>query len=231
MKLRIVLITAVLVLATYSVRAQSCVIGKDSAAYGFWTWAANTRVKVYVVAADFKEDDLPYLLAPLATWNAALGSTGSGVSFVYSGTVSTSLDCQNCLTIMRGSVYEKSKRHATELRAFSANSNQVLTWGHIVVDPSLTNQKSLTNAVAHELGHNLGLYDCYTCKAKSTLMMQFKSVNKPNDMEGPTPCDLAQVKAAYKELAVRIRPAPVKVETDEGEDPVEDDTPITPRKP
>jgi hypothetical protein len=63
-------------------------------------------------------------------------------------------------------------------------------------------------------------------------MNQFKTVNEPNDMEGPTGCDIAQVKAAYKELAVRVRPSPQKDEiVDEGEEPVDDDTPIVIRKP
>lgn len=134
---------------------------------------------------------------------------------------------------MRGPVFDGRKRHATELRTYSARGDQIMTWAQIVVDPRLTNSKALTNAVAHELGHNFGLLDCYTCKFKTTVMNQFKVVNEPNDMEGPTTCDIAQVKAAFLELAVRVRPAP-KIEegvVDEGEEPEDDDTPIVIRKP
>jgi len=142
-------------------------------------------------------------------------------------------NCENCLTVMRGPVFDGRKRHATELRTYSARGDQIMTWAQIVVDPRLTNSKALTNAVAHELGHNFGLLDCYTCKFKTTVMNQFKVVNEPNDMEGPTTCDIAQVKAAFLELAVRVRPAP-KIEegvVDEGEEPEDDDTPIVIRKP
>ena len=133
---------------------------------------------------------------------------------------------------MRGPVFNKVKRHATELQAYSAQSNQIMTWAHIVIDPVITNPEALINAIAHELGHTFGLIDCYSCKSKSTVMNQFKTVNEPNDMQGPTACDVAQVSAAYKELSIRVRPAPIIVEgVDEGEEPLDDDTPIVVRKP
>jgi len=108
-----------------------------------------------------------------------------------------------------------------------------MTYASIVVDPMLTNPKALTNAIAHELGHNLGLLDCFTCKQKSTVMNQFKVVNVSNDMEGPTACDIAQVRVAYKELALRVRPSPQPgpLLQDEGEEPIDDDTQIIVPKP
>ena len=60
------------------------------------------------------------------------------------------------------------------------------------------------------IGLNFGLLDCYTCKHKSTVMNQFKVVDVPNGMEGPTRCDIAQVREAYEELKVRVRPSPTK---------------------
>jgi hypothetical protein len=108
-----------------------------------------------------------------------------------------------------------------------------MTYASIVIDPALTNPKALTNAMAHELGHNLGLLDCFTCKRRSTVMNQFRVVNVSNDMEGPTACDVAQVRAAYKELATRVRPSPAPglLLRDEGEEPIDDDTPIVEPKP
>jgi hypothetical protein len=211
---------------------KGCKVGKDAPAFGFWTWAANSKIKVYILSADFNETDLPFLLQPLQNWNAVVGTTGSGVKFEYVGSTAAPLYCENCLTIMRGKVFDKVKRHATELRTYSARRDQIMTWAHIVIDPVLTNPKALTNAMAHELGHNFGLVDCYGCKEKSTVMNQFRSVNVPNEMEGPTECDIAQVRAAYKELAVRVRSAPQIVEVvDEGEEPEDDDTPIVVKKP
>ena len=211
---------------------KGCKVGKDAPAFGFWTWAANSNIKVYILTPDFAEAELPYLLKPFQNWNAVVAATGSGVKFEYVGSTAAPLYCENCLTIMRGKVFDKVKRHATELRTYSARRDQIMTWAHIVMDPVLTNPKALTNAIAHELGHNFGLVDCYSCKDKSTVMNQFKSVNVPNDMEGPTECDIAQVRAAYKELAVRVKPSPIVNEVvDEGEEPVDDDTPVIVKKP
>jgi hypothetical protein len=51
-------------------------------------------------------------------------------------------------------------------------------------------------------------------------------------MAKPTPCDIAQVRQAYQELKVRIRPSPSsRNRIDEGEEPVDDDTPIVIPKP
>jgi len=209
-----------------------CKVGKNASAFGFWTWAANSNIKVYTLGTDLTELELPYVLKPLQTWNAVSEVTGSGVKFEYIGSTSAPLYCDNCLTIMRGKVFDKAKRHATELRTFSAHADQIMSWAHIVIDPVLTNPAALTNAMAHELGHNFGLVDCYSCKSRSTVMIQFKTVNEPNDMEGPTACDIAQVKAAFRELAVRVRPSPTAKEiVEEGEEPEDDDTPVVIKKP
>ena len=209
--------------------ATKCRIGEQAPQIGFWTWPANAHVKVYIRSADFKPEQIPLMLAALQNWNSVSELTGSGVKFEYQGSTDGQLSCENCLTVMRGSVFDKTKRHATELKAYSARHDQIITYATIIVDPVLTNPKALLTALAHELGHNLGLLDCYTCKHKSTVMNQFKRINVSNDIEGPTRCDIAQVRKAYEELKVRVRPSPTgrNLSTeDDGEEPVDDDTPI-----
>ncbi|HEY3039644.1 MAG TPA: hypothetical protein VGJ66_12975 [Pyrinomonadaceae bacterium] len=201
-----------------------CRVGQQAPAIGFWTWAANAHVKVYIVLADFKAEEIPYLLTALQNWNSVSEQTGSGVKLEYQGKTTQQLSCANCLTVMRGSVFNKAKRHATALTAYSVGHDQIISYAAIVVDPVLTNPKALLDAFSHELGHNFGLLDCFTCKKKSTLMNQFKVINEPNNMAAPTPCDIAQVREAYKELKVRVRPSPTFI--DQGEEPVDDDTPI-----
>ena len=209
-----------------------CRIGQQAPAIGFWTWAANSQVKVYIVSTDFKAPEIPYLLKALENWNGAAESTGSGVKFEYAGDTRQFLSCENCLTVMRGPVFDKANRHLTELKAFSARHDQIINYASITIDPKLTNPKAMLDAVAHELGHNFGLLDCFTCKRKSTLMNQFKVINVPNDMAVPTACDIAQVRQAYRELKIRVRPSPPNRSLiDEGEEPVDDDTPIVIRKP
>ncbi len=190
-------------------------------------WAPNARVQVYVRSTDFDSEQLSYLLTALQKWNRASEQTGSGVKFEFKGNTAQQRSCENCLTILRDRVFDKTKRHATELSAYSARDNRIITWASIIVDPVLTNPKALLNAMVHELGHNLGLLDCYTCKRKSTVMNQFDALNVSNDMEAPTSCDVAQVRQAYKDLKVRNSALVRKLmPEDEGEEPVEDDTPI-----
>jgi hypothetical protein len=227
----------ILLVASSPLEAQtptvtSCRVGVEAPAFGFWTWAPHSAVKVYIRTADFQSTELPYLLAPVRNWNAVSDQTASGVRFVYLGGTSAPLACENCLTIVRGPVFDRTKLHASELRAYSARRDQIMTYATIVIDPVLTNPKALTNAIAHELGHNFGLLDCFTCKQKSTVMNQFKVMNVPNDMEGPTVCDIAQVMAAYKELAARLRPSPQSgLVQDDGEEPIDDNTPIVVPRP
>jgi len=216
-----------------TVRVSSpCRVGHEAPPIGFWTWAANAHVKVYIVSNDFTSEQVPYLLTAFKNWSGVSHQTGSGVTFEYQGSATRQLTCENCLTVMRGPVFDKSTRHATELKAFSVRHDQIITYAAIVIDPKLTDTVAIMDAVAHELGHNLGLLDCYTCKKKSTLMNQFKEMNVPNGVSTPTPCDIAQVREAYQELKVRVLPSPQNRNSiDVGEEPVDDDTPIVIPKP
>ena len=212
---------------------QQCEVGVQAPPVGFWTWTAGTQVRVYVVEDDFKPEEIPSLLAPLKNWNAVSETTGARVKFEYSGPRASPQYCENCLTLSRGAVFKTRERHLTELRAYSARNDRLLTWATIVVDFTLTNHKALTDAVAHELGHSFGLRDCYSCKAQSTVMNQFGPVNVANEVAGPTACDVAQVRSTYKQLALQAghKPQPKSVRADEGEEPVDDDTPIVVPKP
>ncbi len=210
--------------------AAPCKVGSQAAPLGFWNWPVKSTVKVYVVKSEFTSTQVAFLMLPFANWNGVSDKTGSFVRFSYQGAVPKPVYCENCLTITRGDIFNKSTRHATELSAYSARGDQVLTWATIIVERALINPKVLTNAITHELGHSFGLLDCYNCRAKSTVMLKLRTLETPNGVEGPTDCDIAQVRAAYKELAVRVRPAPVSLE-DEGEEPVEDDTPVVIKKP
>jgi len=231
-RLTLVLLAFLGAFASAMGQSSSCQVGVQAPPAGFFYWAPESRIRVYVISSDFEDAHLLFLLAPLSAWNAVSESTGSKVKFEYKGTTAVPLYCENCLTIKRGQVFDKSKRHLTELNIYSAR-DRLLTWATIVIDPLLTSPKTLTNAVAHELGHSFGLLDCYSCKQKSTVMIQFKTVNASNEMDGPSACDVAEVKRAYQVLAARLKQVPKSkpLVVDEGEEPVEDDTPVVVPKP
>ncbi len=208
---------------------NECKKGKNTVPYGFWTWPANSNIEVFVVLPDFSPEELTHLLEPFKEWNSVSEATGSHVRFSYQGNTRGQLTCENCLTIRRGPVFDKKKRHATELRAYSAHRDQIITYATIVIDPVLTNPKAIADAIAHEVGHSFGLLDCYNCKPQNTVMAQFKSLNLSNGHRGPTQCDVAQVRKFYLQLAARSHSAPARQtvrQVDEGEEPVDDDTPV-----
>lgn len=232
------LLFIILLLACYAISTAAqtppsvpCKVGVRAPAFGFWTWAPGAHVKVYVRITDFSPAEIPYLLAPLQTWDAAHELGGSGVRFEYQGTTLGPMLCVNCLTIQRGKVFGKVTRHAAELQVLSIQNNQIITHASIVIDPVVTNLQALTDTMAHELGHSVGLLDCYTCRQKTTVMIQLKTGNASNDMEGPTACDLVSVQAAYRELKIHPRASPTALAADEGEEPIDDDTPVVTRKP
>jgi hypothetical protein len=222
-----------LLTATTSLAQSPCKVGVQAPPVGFSTWAPGSEIKVYVIENDFAEGELPFLLTALRSWNAVSDLTGSRVKLEYKGMTAGQLYCANCLTIGRGSVFEESHRRLATLTASSGTRNQIITWANITIDPLLKNSSTLTNALAHELGHSFGLLDCYSCKNRSTVMIRFKSVNVPNDMDGPSACDLAQVKSVYQSLALALKAARHKelINVEEGEEPVEDDTPVVIPKP
>ena len=70
MKLTSVLL---IILATWLqlwAQTKRCDVGVQAPAVGFWTWPAESQVKVYVVESDFQPGEVSSLLAPLASWKS-----------------------------------------------------------------------------------------------------------------------------------------------------------------
>jgi hypothetical protein len=213
-----------------------CKIGETAPSIGSWTWAPNSRVEVYIRLQDFAADEVPAMLTAVQNWDASASENGSEVRFEYKGTVDEAKTCSNCLTIFRGKVADR--RHGAELQAFSKRNDQIIDYAWIIIDPSYKKSTTLMSIVAHELGHSLGLLDCFGCQRGSSAMsgfnttarlFQIKVADWSNGITGPTSCDAGQVKEAYKELRNGVRPAPTVTPlrpADEGEEPEEDDTSI-----
>lgn len=208
-----------------------CVARRTTAPIGFWTWPANAHVKIYLREPDFSADYVAAVSTAVENWDAAAVENGSNVHFSFQGLTRETKTAQGDLTIIRGDVYDKKTRHLALLEAHSLRSNQLIDYALVVVDLRVRKPEVLTNVMAHELGHSLGLLDCYECSRKSTAMGLLKTESEPNGIEGPTACDKIAVRAAYRELALQVRPAPTalsanKPPADEGEVPEADETPI-----
>ncbi len=207
---------------------SACKVGKNAPKAGFWAWAYGSRVKVYLLRNNFIEEQSKSIVTALHRWNEVSVLTNSAVVFEYAGITSEPQACDNCVTIMRGSVSDKRKQHtAADLIAYS-EGDRVIVRATIVIASGLTNLAELSEVVTHELGHTFGLFDCYTCGDKTTVMNQFKGLNSPNGLMDPTSCDIAQVMSLYRNapaetLASKRRK---RIQIDEGAEPEEDDTPI-----
>lgn len=214
--------------------ASACDAKVKAPDYSLPEWPEKAEVKVYIVAADFKPEQIAAILTPLKNWSAVAEASGSQVTFLYSGPTAEHQDCLNCLTIMRGKVHDNQK-HAAELQAMVNQGEQTILYARLVIDPVIPNLTALTNAVAHELGHNFGLRDCFECRGGTTVMGLIRS---SDGLTGPTRCDVAQVRRVYDHVrmhaAVKKRKSQQVVKivpVDEGEEPVDDDTPIVLKKP
>ncbi|HEX9544487.1 MAG TPA: hypothetical protein VF955_04835 [Pyrinomonadaceae bacterium] len=247
MKLSLLKVVSLILVFTALVAASAFAQANDAVAsacdakvkapdYSLPEWPENAKVKVYIVVADFKPQEIAAILTPLSNWSAVAEATGSGVTFTYSGPTVGPQDCLNCLTIMRGRVHDNQK-HAAELHAYVIQGEQTILHARIVIDPIIPNLTALTNAVAHELGHNFGLPDCFSCHGHSTVMSLIRT---SDGFTGPTSCDVAQVRRVYEHVRMHAAEAekhqkPVQVAkivpVDEGEEPVDDDTPIVVKKP
>ena len=67
----------------------------------------------------------------------------------------------------------------------------------VMIGPAVTDLGALTSLMTHELGHSLGLADCYECKRGTTAMAAFKSDNVGNGVYEPSACDRYVVASGY----------------------------------
>lgn len=207
---------------------KPCVERKTAAPVGYWMWKEDTHVSVYVRESDFKDKEIESILNAVRLWDEASAENGSNVRFNYAGAASSMKTDNNSLTIMRGATARSE--HRAEIKAFSRRGDQVIDYAAITIDPIVTGADAISNALAHEIGHSLGLLDCYSCKQESTAMWKLNSAG----IKAPTECDKEQIKEAYRQLKLFVRPAPdaeTQTTVDEGEEPVEDDTPVVESKP
>jgi hypothetical protein len=212
-----------------------CVVGRTAPAAGFWTWPANSQVNVYLRQPDFSAADVPAVEVAVQNWDASAVENGSNVHFTVRGLTRETKTGAGEMTLVRGDIYNKKQRHLALLEAHSVRQDQLIDFALVIVDSKVKSTEVLTNVMAHEIGHSLGLLDCVRCSDGSTAMGMMKGANESNGIEGPTACDKAGVSEAYRQLLVRVRRAPksslASQAVDEGEEPEEDDTPVVEPRP
>ncbi|MGB7924215.1 MAG: hypothetical protein WCF57_13315 [Pyrinomonadaceae bacterium] len=175
------------------VMPKQCQPGKTSPEAHGWRWKPGTPVRVYYLKDNFSAAETEALSRAVNNWNEALRETGSQVSLIIGGEREGVARENGSVSVMRGMPRVKERVGETKFYSMSNGSARVT----MIINPVVTNLDALTSLMTHELGHSLGLADCYECRRGTTAMAAFKSNNKGNEVYEPSVCDKYVVAAGY----------------------------------
>lgn len=172
---------------------KQCKPGKTSTEALGWRWRPNTRVKIYYLKDNFSVAETEAFSRAVNNWNGALKEIDSRIQFINGGERESVVEDDASVTVLRG--VPKGKDRLGQLRIYSL-SNGVMR-ATMIISPVVTDLNALTSLMTHEIGHSLGLADCYECRRGTTAMSAFKDENKGNDVYEPSECDKYVVATGY----------------------------------
>jgi hypothetical protein len=172
---------------------KQCKPGKTSTQALGWRWRPSTRVNIYYLKGNFSVAETEAFSRAVNNWNGALTEIDSRIRFINGGERESVVEDDASVTVLRG--VPKGKDRLGQLRFYSM-SNGVMR-ATMIISPVVTDLNALTSLMTHEIGHSLGLADCYECRRGTTAMSAFKDENKGNDVYEPSECDKYVVAAGY----------------------------------
>jgi len=172
---------------------RQCRPGESAPGAIRWRWRLGTAVRVYYFKGHFSEAEAGALSRAVGNWNKALKEIGSPIVFIPSGEREGVAKDDASVTVIRG--IPKRKERLGEVKFYSPPAGGILMT--VTVSPVVTDRNALTSLMVHELGHSVGLADCYECRRGTTAMAAFKSNNKGTDVYRPSACDKYVVAAGY----------------------------------
>ena len=172
---------------------RQCRPGKSVPEAIRWRWKLGTAVKVYYLKGHFSDVEAGALSRAVDNWNKALKEIGSPIVFIPSGEREGVAREDASVTVIRG--IPKRKERLGEVKFYTPPAGGVLMT--VTVSPVVTDRDALTSLMVHELGHSVGLADCYECQRGTTAMAAFKSNNRGTDVYKPSACDKYVVAAGY----------------------------------
>lgn len=172
---------------------RQCQPGKTSPEGMSWRLSANKPVRVYYLKDNFNRGEAEALMRGVNNWNRALAEIDSPVTFINSGERESVVRDELTITVTRG--VPKSKERVGEIKFYTKPNGSVRMT--VIISPTVTDLNALTSLITHEIGHAVGLADCYGCKRGTTAMSAFKGKNKGNDVYEPSACDKYVVASGY----------------------------------
>lgn len=171
---------------------KQCRTGKTSTEALNWRWKQGTVVRLYYLKDNFSRAEAEALSRAVNNWNEALKEIDPEVAFVVGGESEVVVRDGTSITVMRGIPSKKERVGEIKLHSRTNGRTQLV----VIVSHAITETDALTSLLTHELGHTLGLADCYGCKRGTTTMSAFKG-NKGNEVYAPSECDKYMVAAGY----------------------------------
>lgn len=181
-----------------AVMPKQCRAGKTSPEALAWRWRPAALVTVYYLKNNFSGAEAEALSRSVNNWNKALKEIDSRIGFVIGGERASVAKDDASVTVMRGIPRGKDRLGEIKFYSMSNGVERVI----VTISPAVTDLSALTSLMTHELGHSLGLADCYKCRRGTTAMAAFKDDNKGNDVYEPSACDKYVVAAGYAGQAV-----------------------------
>ena len=182
-----------------------------------FAWPQNALVNVNINSNQFSQADFGCLQRAFENWNLANEASGnsSGVRFrlnhsptVIAATVGGTAETAPTSAAPAGYVYQVNRPQTLEgdnPGAFgqtgTGGTGEYRTSAVTNLNSQITDCDALTMAIAHEIGHTLGLGECPSCDPRGSVMVGGTAVRNPdgsitrlyNDTSsgrvGPTPCD------------------------------------------
>lgn len=172
---------------------KQCHPGKTSTLVMGWRWQPRSHVRVYYLKSSFSVVEEEALSRAVNSWNKALRETDSGISLTTAGERASVSEENATLTVLRAVPKGKDRVGQIKLYSMSNGTESAL----LIISPAVADLDALTSLMTHEIGHTLGLADCYECKRGTTTMAAFRSDNKGNDVFEPSECDKYLVATGY----------------------------------
>lgn len=176
---------------------EECFTNYNAPGQSGYYWRPDSNVKVHFWRGMFTAEQQSALLAAMKIWSDSSAQTDSGVSFSLIGEIDQLATCEGCLTVTRREVNKSNRKHFALFNPLRDDGGQLI-FASITFDFATTKPKALQGFMIHELGHGLGLWDCKSCKRKTTIMRGFPGINKDNGHLEPSPCDLEVVRQVYE---------------------------------